>query len=66
MKSTFVSLELLGSGAAVIVNPDHVASAQEFDSGRGGIGTALKMISGDAINVRGTLQDVWAKLTAYA
>jgi len=65
MKS-FVTLELLGTGAAVrvVVNADHVVSAQEFDSGRGGIGTTLKMISGDAVNVRGSLQDIMAKLTA--
>jgi hypothetical protein len=64
MKS-FVTLELLGTGAAVpvAVNADHVVSAQSFDSGRGGIGTTLKMVSGDAINVRGSLQDVLAKLT---
>lgn len=64
MKNSFVSLEQLGSGAPVAVSPAHVASAQEFDSGRGGIGTALKMASGDTINVRGPLQDVLAKLTA--
>jgi hypothetical protein len=65
MKS-FVTLELLGTGAAVrvVVNADHVVSAQEFDSGRGGIGTALKLINGDAVNVRGSLQDVLAKLMA--
>jgi hypothetical protein len=65
MKS-FVTLELLGTGAAVrvVVNADHVVSALEFDSGRGGIGTTLKMISGDAVNVRGSLQDTMAKLTA--
>ena len=64
MKS-FVLLELLGTGAAVsvLVNADHVVSAQSFDSGRGGIGTTLKMINGDAVNVRGSLQDVLAKLT---
>ncbi len=64
--NSFVTLELIGSGAAVVVNPSHVVSAQEFDSGRGGIGTTLKMVSGDAINVRGALQDVLAKLTAQS
>lgn len=63
MKNSFVTLEQLGSGAPVAISPAHVASAQEFDSGRGGIGTALKLVSGDTINVRGPLQDVLAKLT---
>jgi hypothetical protein len=61
--NSFVTLELLGSAAAVAVNPVHVVSAQEFDSGRGGIGTALKMVSGESLNVRGTLVEVMGKLT---
>ena len=64
--NSFVTLELIGSGAAVVVNPAHVVSAQEFDSGRGGIGTTLKMVSGDAINVRGALQDVLTKLATQS
>jgi hypothetical protein len=64
MNSTFVTLELLGSGAAVAINPSHVVSAQQFDAGRGGIGTTLKMVSGDSINVQGELKDVMARLAA--
>lgn len=60
--NTFVILELLGSGAQVALNPAMVVSAQQFDSGRGGIGTTLKMANGDSLNVQGTLNDILAKL----
>jgi hypothetical protein len=51
--NTFVILELLGSGAPVALNPAMVVSAQQFDSGRGGISTTLKMASGDPLKRAG-------------
>ncbi len=62
--NNFLILELLGSGAPVAVNPALVVSAQQFDSGRGGIGTALKLANGDSLNVQGSLIDVIARLRA--
>jgi len=59
----FVQLQLIGGGATVAVDPEHVVQAQEFDSGRGGVGTTLKLVNGDAINVRGTLAEVLETLT---
>ena len=58
----FVQLQLLGGGV-VAVDPQHVVQAHEFDSGRGGIGTTLKFVNGDAVNVRGTLAEVLETLT---
>lgn len=54
----FVQLQMLGVGATVAVDPQYVVTAHEFDSGRGGIGTALKLVSGESVNVRGTLAEV--------
>lgn len=59
----FVQLQLIGGGATVAIDPQYVVQAQEFDSGRGGIGTTLKLVSGDSINVRGPLAEVLAQLT---
>ncbi|MGN6182985.1 MAG: hypothetical protein ACTHQM_04955 [Thermoanaerobaculia bacterium] len=59
----FVQLQTLSS-TIVAVNPEHVALAQEFDSGRGGIGTTLKLVNGDTLNVRGTLAETLEKLGA--
>ena len=59
----FVHFQLIGVGTAVAVDPEHVVQAHEFDSGRGGIGTTLKLVNGDAINVRGTLAEVLETLT---
>ena len=56
-------MQLIGGGATVAVDPQHVVQAHEFDSGRGGIGTTLKLVNGDAINVRGTLAEVLETLT---
>jgi hypothetical protein len=53
----FVQLQLLGGGV-VAVDPQHVVQAHEFDSGRGGIGTTLRLVNGDSINVRGRLAEV--------
>ncbi|HEX7809856.1 MAG TPA: hypothetical protein VF608_14065 [Thermoanaerobaculia bacterium] len=61
---TFVQLQTLGGTSIVAVNPEHVVQAQEFDSGRGGIGTTLKLVNGDTVNVRGTLADTLEKLGA--
>lgn len=58
----FVQLQLLGGGATVAIDPHYVVQAQEFDSGRGGIGTALKLVNGESVNVRGTLAEVLAAL----
>jgi hypothetical protein len=60
--SRFVQLQTLGGTSTVAVNADHVVQAQEFDSGRGGIGTALKLVNGDTVNVRGSLAEVLEKL----
>ena len=61
----FVQLQLIGgAGTIVAVDPQYVVSAQEFDSGRGGIGTTLKLVHGEAINVQGTLAEVLAQLSA--
>lgn len=61
----FVMLETIGGvGVQVAVNPNHVVTAQEFDSGRGGVGTTLKFVNGDNLHVRGTLADVLAQLAA--
>ncbi|HEY0371020.1 MAG TPA: hypothetical protein VGD79_03420 [Thermoanaerobaculia bacterium] len=58
----FVMLQLLGAGATVAIDPQYVVHAQEFDSGRGP-GVTLKLVSGDAVNVRGTLAEVLDGLT---
>ena len=61
----FVELPLIGTvDVTVAIAPQHVVQATQFDSGRGGIGTTLKLVNGDSVNVRGTLQEVIAKLTA--
>ncbi len=60
----FVLLTLIGSNATIAVNPEHVTHAQQFDSGRGGIGTTLKLLSGESVHVSGTLDDVLARLRA--
>ena len=54
----FVQLQLIGAGATVAIDPQYVVQAQEFDSGRGGAGTTLKLVSGESVNVRGTLAEV--------
>lgn len=60
----FVLLETIGgAGVQVAVNPQHVISAQEFDSGRG-IGTTLKLVNGENLHVRGTLAEVLARVDA--
>ena len=60
----FVELQLIGSaGTTIVVNPQYVVQAQEFDSGRGGAGTTLKLVNGDSVNVKGTLAEVLGKLT---
>ncbi|HEX2833990.1 MAG TPA: hypothetical protein VHW00_13345 [Thermoanaerobaculia bacterium] len=59
----FVQLQTLGGTTLVAVNPEHVAQASEFDSGRG-IGTTLKLVNGDTVNVRGTLAEILEKLGA--
>jgi hypothetical protein len=59
----FVQLQLIGAGATVAVDPTYVVQAQEFDSGRGGIGTTLKLVSGESLNVRGSLAEVLQALT---
>jgi hypothetical protein len=59
----FVHFQLIGVGTPVAVDPQHVVQAQEFDSGRGGVGTTLKLVNGEAINVRGTLAEVLETLT---
>lgn len=59
----FVQLQVLGGGAVVAIDPQYVVTAHEFDSGRGGIGTTLKLVSGEAVNVRGTLAEVLEALT---
>ena len=59
----FIQLQLIGAGATVAIDPQYVVQAQEFDSGRGGIGTTLKLVSGDSINVRGALAEVLEALT---
>jgi hypothetical protein len=59
----FVQFQLIGgAGTTVAIDPQYVVQAQEFDSGRGGIGTTLKLVHGDTINVRGTLTEVLAQL----
>lgn len=60
--AAFVELHLIGSGQMVLVNPQLVILLQEFDSGRGGIGTTLKLASGESVNVKGTLTEVQAAL----
>lgn len=60
--AAFVELHLIGSGQVVFVNPEQVTFLQEFDSGRGGIGTTLKFTSGDTVNVKGTVSEVLATL----
>jgi hypothetical protein len=59
----FVQLQTLGAANTVAVNPEHVVQANEFDSGRG-IGTTLKLMNGDTVNVRGTLAETLEKLGA--
>jgi hypothetical protein len=59
----FVQLQLIGVGQTVAIDPQYVVHAQEFDSGRGGVGTTLKLVSGDSINVRGALAEVLEALT---
>lgn len=54
---------MLGVAAIVAVDPQYVVTAHEFDSGRGGIGTTLKLVSGEAINVRGTLAETLEALS---
>lgn len=58
----FVQLQLIGAGG-IALDPRYVVQAQEFDSGRGGAGTALKLVHGESVNVRGTLAEVLAQLT---
>ena len=60
----FVQLQLVGAGATVAIDPQYVVQAQEFDSGRGGVDTTLRLVSGESINVSGTLAEVLAHLTA--
>ncbi len=60
----FVQLQSIGGTSIVALNPEHVMQAQEFDSGRGGIGTAVKLVNGDTVNVRGTHAEVLEKLAA--
>ncbi|MGZ5444620.1 MAG: hypothetical protein ACXW5U_00960 [Thermoanaerobaculia bacterium] len=36
-------MQLIGAGGIVALDPRYVVQAQEFDSGRGGAGTALKL-----------------------
>ncbi|HEX6096691.1 MAG TPA: hypothetical protein VF432_10240 [Thermoanaerobaculia bacterium] len=59
----FVQLQLIGGGATVAIDPQYVVQAQEFDSGRGGTGTTLKLVSGESVNVRGSLAEVLQALT---
>jgi hypothetical protein len=59
----FVQFQLIGStGTTIAIDPQYVVQAQEFDSGRGGVGTTLKLVHGETVNVRGTLADVLAQL----
>jgi hypothetical protein len=60
----FVQLQFLGNGGVVAVDPQYVVQGQEFDSGRGGAGVALKLVNGENVNVRGTLAEVLASLTS--
>lgn len=60
----FVLLQTIGGTATVAVNPEFVVQAQEFDSGRGGVGTTLRLVNGDVVNVKGTLAEVLEKLRA--
>jgi hypothetical protein len=61
----FVELIVIGNAQTVVaIDPQYVVQANEFDSGLGGIGVQLKLVNGDTVNVRGTLKDVLAKLTA--
>lgn len=62
--AAFVELHLVGSGQIVLVNPELVMLLQEFDSGRGGIGTTVKLASGDTVNVKGAVTEVQAALQA--
>lgn len=59
----FVLLDLIGAGTTVAIDPQYVVQAWAFDSGRGGMGTTLKLINGDTVNVRGTLAEVLEALT---
>ena len=59
----FVQLKLIGAGATVAIDPQYVVQAQEFDSVRGGIGTTLKLVSGESVNVSGSLAEVLERLT---
>jgi hypothetical protein len=60
----FVQFQALGGTATVAVNAEHVVQAHEFDSGRGGIGTTLKLVNGDTLNVQGSLAQTLEKLEA--
>ena len=59
---SFVRLTLIGNaGTQIAVNPAHVVQAQEF-SGNQDSQTTLKLVNGDTVHVKGSLEDVLAKL----
>ena len=65
MMKNFVELTLIGAAATVVViNPQYVVQAQEYNSGQHGPHTTLKLTNGDTVHVRGTLSEVLAQLTA--